>query len=227
MAHSEELKQVGLLVARKQEREQVESEVNRERGRAEHAERALERERREVAQIGMGGALNKGSSAEWWTPPHIFEALELNFDLDPCAPPGGVPWIPAKRSFSIHDNGLAQPWEGRVFLNPPYGRETAKWVGRLAEHGNGIALVFVRTDAAWAQSALRAADVVCFIAGRLSFKDGSGQQARKGHNAANGSMLLAYGPECTEAVLGCGLGVAFSSLLPGDHLQQCEREVVA
>jgi hypothetical protein len=32
-----------------------------------------------------------GSSVEWYTPPEIFEALGLTFDLDPCAPPGGLP----------------------------------------------------------------------------------------------------------------------------------------
>lgn len=161
-----------------------------------------------TAQIGMGGALKEGSSNEWFTPPHIFEALGLDFDLDPCAPLGGVPWVPAARSYSIHDDGLAQPWQGRIWLNPPYGREAPKWVGRLAEHGDGIALLFTRTDAAWAQSALKRCQAVCFIAGRLSFLDGSGR-SRKGHNAANGSMLLAYGSECAKAVLGCGLGVAY------------------
>jgi hypothetical protein len=172
----------------------------------------------ETATIGMGGALHDPTvrSVEWWTPPHIFEALGLQFDLDPCAPIGGVPWIPATRSYSILDDGLSQPWRDRVFLNPPYGRETAKWVGRLAEHGNGVALVFTRTDAKWAQAAMRQADAVCFLAGRLSFHDGSGR-IRKGHNAANGSMLLAYGEECADAVLDCGLGVAYGCPLGGEE----------
>lgn len=162
-----------------------------------------------TATIGMGGALHNGASAEWWTPPHIFEALGVAFDLDPCAPPGGVPWVPAAAHYSVHDDGLAQSWHGRVFLNPPYGRETAKWVARLVEHGNGIALVFTRTDAKWAQEAMKLADAVCFIAGRLSFHDGTGK-ARKGHSAANGSMLLAYGQECAKAVLDRDLGVSFA-----------------
>jgi len=162
----------------------------------------------DTATIGMGGALNSGTSVEWWTPPHIFDALGLDFDLDPAAPIGGAPHVPAERHFSIHNNGLAQPWEGRIWLNPPYGREAARWVGRLAEHGNGVALVFNRADAAWCQSALRAASAACLIAGRLSFIDGTGR-TRKGHNAANGSMLLAFGEECARAVLDCGLGVCF------------------
>jgi hypothetical protein len=162
-----------------------------------------------TAAIGMGGSLHSGTSAEWWTPPHVFEALGLEFDLDPCAPPGGVPWVPASQHYSIQDNGLIQPWEGRVWLNPPYGREAPKWVGKLADHGDGIALVFVRSCAKWGQAAMRRADAVCFIAGRLSFIDGTAAE-RRGHNAANSSMLLAFGPECAEAVQNCELGVVFS-----------------
>ncbi len=145
------------------------------------------------------------TTVEWYTPEHIFDALGLGYDLDPAAPKGGVPWIPATRHYSVEDGGLTQPWEGRVWLNPPYGRETQKWVDRLIEHGNGVALVFARVDAAWAQRAIQAADGVCFISGRLSFLPGNGPIA-KGHNAAAPSMLLGYGAICGAAVMRCGLG---------------------
>jgi hypothetical protein len=162
-----------------------------------------------MATIGMGGALHDGGlrSVEWYTPPHIFAALGLAFDLDPCAPSGGVPWIPAEHHYS--ERGLARQWEGRVWLNPPYGREAAAWVDRLVAHGDGVALVFARVDAAWAQRAIKAATTVCLIAGRLSFIDGALGGDRKGHNAANGSMLLAYGDENAVAVEQAGLGVSF------------------
>jgi hypothetical protein len=77
------------------------------------------------------------STDEWFTPPEVFDALGIDFDLDPAAPPSGVPWIPANRHFSKADDGLTQPWTGRVWLNPPYGRETRRWLARLAEHGDG------------------------------------------------------------------------------------------
>jgi hypothetical protein len=154
----------------------------------------------EPSRVSMAGHLYDGATShEWYTPPHIFEALELTFDLDPCAPPGGVPWIPAARHYSFRDNGLQQPWNGRVWLNPPYGRETAVWVHRLVTLRDGIALVFARTDTNWAQSAMHTADAVCLIAGRLSFIDGHGSE-RRGHSAAAPSMLLAYGEECAQAV---------------------------
>jgi hypothetical protein len=164
---------------------------------------------------GMGGALHdpERRSVEWYTPASVFEALGLHFDLDPCAPVGGVPWLPATTHYTKHDDGLSKRWAGRVWLNPPYGREAALWVDRLVEHGNGIALVFSRTDARWFQRAAQAADAVCFIAGRLSFVPGTLLQQTKGHNAANGSVLLAYGQECANAVRQSELWISY-----GPHL---------
>lgn len=44
------------------------------------------------------------------------------------------------------EGGLESPWIDRVWLNPPYGRETGLWLRTLAAHGSGIALVFARTE---------------------------------------------------------------------------------
>ena len=48
--------------------------------------------------------------------------------------------------YNVIDNGLNQRWQGRVWCNPPYGRETFKWLEKLANHKNGIALIFARTE---------------------------------------------------------------------------------
>lgn len=50
---------------------------------------------------------------EWLTPPEIIESLGP-FDLDPCAPVN-PPWKMADRHYTIKDNGLMQPWAGRVW----------------------------------------------------------------------------------------------------------------
>ena len=34
-------------------------------------------------------------SNEWYTPPEIFTALKVNFDLDVASPINPIPWIPA------------------------------------------------------------------------------------------------------------------------------------
>jgi hypothetical protein len=147
-----------------------------------------------------------GGSAEWYTPAWVFDALGVTFDLDPCSPLGGPnPYVPARRFYTAREDGLTQPWEGRVWLNPPYGDETAKWVGRLSEHGDGLALVFARTDTRWAQAALRRATAVCFIAGRVAFIAG-GERSEVSTPAAP-SMLLAYGAGCAAALVAADMGV--------------------
>jgi hypothetical protein len=79
-------------------------------------------------------------SDEQYTPRWIFEALNVEFDLDVCAPEGGVDWIPAKRHYSVKDNALAQEWDGFVWMNPPYS-EGRVWHEKFAAHGNGICLI--------------------------------------------------------------------------------------
>lgn len=81
----------------------------------------------------------------WLTPHHIINVLG-EFDLDPCSHPT-PPFRIATNTYSIEhgQDGLLLDWQGRVWLNPPYS-EWAKWVKRLKDHGNGIALIFARTD---------------------------------------------------------------------------------
>lgn len=153
--------------------------------------------------VGFAYEGNVAETVEWYTPPHIFAALALRFDVDPASPVGGpLPWIPADTFYSVRDDGLAQPWRGRVWLNPPYGPGIDRWLARLEEHGSGVALVPVRVESAWGQRALRAADVVCFVAGRIRFirRDGT-----RSADPTFGSMLLGYG-DCADAVRQCNLG---------------------
>jgi hypothetical protein len=78
-------------------------------------------------------------SDEWYTPLHIFEALGLEFDLDPCCPITGSV-VPAKQTYSLPFDGLTAPWFGLVWMNPPYSKP-GPWVEKWLEHGNGVALV--------------------------------------------------------------------------------------
>lgn len=75
------------------------------------------------------------------TPPEIFDALQLEFDLDPAHPPFSTN-VPCKRYFTEADDGLAQPWEGLVWVNPPYSQATP-WIDKFLQHGNGIMLVHI------------------------------------------------------------------------------------
>ena len=151
-----------------------------------------------------------GATVEWYTPAWVFDALGLDFDLDPCHPRPRLPWTPAREVYSLPDDGLALPWFGRVWCNPPYGKETVRWLRRLAEHGDGVALVFARTDPDWFHEVAARADAVLFVRGRVRFvgADGKpplGKDGKPGTPGA-GSMLLAWGEDNVRALERSGLG---------------------
>jgi len=139
---------------------------------------------------------------EWLTPPDLLRALGP-FDLDPCSPINR-PWDTAANHSTIEDNGLAKPWHGIVFCNPPYGLEAAKWLQRCADHGNAVALIFARTetrmffDHVWPR-----ADALLFIEGRLHFHHVDGSRARA--NSGAPSVLIAYGEQAAARLENCGI----------------------
>ncbi len=152
---------------------------------------------------GMGSHQSARMDEETWlTPPHVLLALGA-FDLDPCAP-AVRPWEMAARHYTRADNGLVQHWGGRVWLNPPYGLETIKWLRRLADHGNGIALIFARTETAtWTEAVWPKASAVLFLAKRLTFCRLDGKPAD--YNGGGPSALIAYGADNVAALQRSGL----------------------
>lgn len=144
---------------------------------------------------------HKSETISWYTPPFIFEMLNTRFDLDVCAPQGGVPWIPADMHYALPQDGLSEDWNGKVWCNPPYGKETVKWLKKMHEHSNGIALVFARTDTKWFHSYAAKADALLFLEGRVQFVDGL--QKTKSTGSTCGSVLLAYGEECKNILARC------------------------
>jgi hypothetical protein len=149
---------------------------------------------------------HKAIKDEWLTPPEIITALGA-FDLDPCAPVKR-PWNTAREHFTIQDNGLLKAWHGRVWLNPPYGAETGKWLARLAEHENGIALIFARTETEMFFSHVwRKASALLFIERRLYFHHASGERASA--NSGGPSVLIAYRQDNALALQTSGIKGAF------------------
>ncbi len=139
---------------------------------------------------------------EWLTPPSILELLG-DFDLDPCAPINR-PWNMAKNHFTIKDDGLTKDWYGRVWCNPPYGLIADKWLSKLVDHGNGIALIFARTETkmffkrVWAE-----ANSLLFIEGRLHFHHVNGDRSKA--NAGAPSVLIAYGESNSKILERCAI----------------------
>lgn len=153
--------------------------------------------------VGMGGHQSaRMGRDEWLTPPHVLASLG-SFDLDPCAPQVR-PWPMAAHHYTIAEDGLRSEWFGRVWMNPPYGQQTGQWLGKLAKHGRGTALIFARTETdTWHRFVWPRASAVLFLRGRLFFCDTNGKPAA--HNAGAPSALVAFGRDDAEALRRCSL----------------------
>lgn len=120
-------------------------------------------------------ALYASDSDEWYTPPAVIERVLRAFpviDLDPCSNPDAIKPVPATTHYTRQDDGLAQSWAGRIFINPPYSK-VDQFAAKIAtEHvsgnvGEAIILVPARTETRWWR--LIPATVVAFFHGRLRF----------------------------------------------------------
>ena len=132
----------------------------------------------------------KMKNDEWLTPPDLIEKLGP-FDTDPCAPIVR-PWETAKNHFTKDDDGLNQLWNGFVWCNPPYGLIAERWLMRMSQYDNGIALIFARTETKMFQKWVwRHATSLLFIFDRLYFYDVNGIRAKA--NSGAPSVLVAYG----------------------------------
>lgn len=140
------------------------------------------------------------SSTVWLTPRSILWALG-EFDLDPCAAPSPRPWPTAKRHIELPEDGLTAEWYGRVWLNPPYGKDCGMdaWLEKMATHGCGISLIFATTDTSvWKRTIWPNCDSVLFIAGRISFRFPDGTEK---DGAGGPSVLIAWSAKDTEALM--------------------------
>lgn len=149
----------------------------------------------------LGGEATVAGTDVWLTPPHVLQALG-NFDLDPCSPLDR-PWDTAANHYTIEDDGLLQPWFGRVWCNPPYGKAMNPFLEKMVEHGDGVVLIFARTETkAFFEYVWNQADAILFLKGRLRFHTPDG---KIGGTAGSPSVLIAYGANNVKALENCGL----------------------
>jgi hypothetical protein len=147
--------------------------------------------------MGMGSHQSAAAiSTTWLTPQPIIDALGgwQSFDLDPCAAPAPRPWFTAWQHNAESDgDGLALDWFDRVWLNPPYTTAEA-WLRKLADHGQGTALIFARTETdTFHRHVWERATGLLFLEGRLFFHHADGTRAK--HNGGAPSVLCAYGQD--------------------------------
>ena len=148
-----------------------------------------------------------GATDEWYTPPHVFDAMGVRFATDVASPGQAItPWIPASRFITAHS--LTETWRGFIWMNPPFGGRNGlvPWLEKFFAHDNGIALVPDRTSAPWWQRFAPQADAILFVAPKLKF---IGADGKPGTSPAQGTSLFACGPEACAALLNAaanGLG---------------------
>lgn len=140
------------------------------------------------------------TSDEWYTPKEVLDALG-KFDLDPCAPIHPL-WQTADVMYDKTIDGLSQKWEGRVWLNPPYSRPLIElFVQRLAEHGNGVALLFNRCELKIFQDVIfEKATAMKFLRHRIRFYRPDGT---RGDSPRCGNILVAFGKNNAEVLRTC------------------------
>jgi phage N-6-adenine-methyltransferase len=83
----------------------------------------------------------------------VFDELARRFgpfDLDVCATAENAK---CPRFFSPEQDGLQQRWDGRCWMNPPYGRKIGVWVRKAWESALAgatvVCLLPARTDTRW------------------------------------------------------------------------------
>lgn len=90
--------------------------------------------------------------------------------------------------------------------------EAAAWLSRMVAHGNGIALIFARTETEMFFSEVwEKATALLFLRGRLHFHHVDGTRAAA--NSGAPSVLIAYGADNADALRRCSLPGAFVDLV--------------
>ena len=131
------------------------------------------------------GSHNLSGKIEWYTPVQYIDAARRvmgSIDCDPCTSELAQETVRATTYYTIEDDGLAHPWEGTIWLNPPYSARiivafVEKLLGHLAMGSvtQAIMLTHNNADTAWFHKAAMRCSRACFTRGRVRFYDERGQ----------------------------------------------------
>lgn len=169
---------------------------------------------------GLGGhhRQKKGTDV-WLTAKWVIDDLGgwRSFHLDPCSLMPR-PWRTACAHYYPPIDGLTAPWPRgkRLWCNPPYSN-VGPWLKRMAEHNNGVALIFARTDTdAFHRFVYGSCTALLYIRGRLHFHRADGSMPTRASgaaaNAGGPSVLCAYGHDDADVLAGCGIDGHFEAI---------------
>ena len=150
---------------------------------------------------------NNSGNNEWYTPPVFIDSARVvmgRIDLDPASSAVANKTVMADRYFTSQDDGLAQDWHGRVWLNPPYAqplvRQVAEALVRKFERGDvsqACVLVNNATETVWFQTLLTTSSAVCLMRSRIRFLDPSGKPRK---SPLQGQVVIYFGSAVQEFV---------------------------
>ena len=159
---------------------------------------------------------NNAGNNEWYTPPAYIELARQvmgGIDLDPASSEIANQTVQAERYFTAETNGLEHPWQGRVWMNPPYAQpligQFCKKLADEVESGNvaqACVLVNNATETEWFGRLAETSIAVLFPNGRVKFTNPDGNPGAP----LQGQALIYIGPESARFADSAGhLGVCW------------------
>jgi DNA N-6-adenine-methyltransferase (Dam) len=149
-----------------------------------------------------------GKSDMWRTPAYIFDAMDVEFDLDVAGIHGTFGNVPCHHALLRDSLETEWPESFFVWMNPPFGGRNGlkPWLDKFFAHGNGVALVPDRTSAPWFQEAARKASLILFVSPKIHFERPDGTA---GKSPGCGTALMSIGEKgnvalCRAAHAGLG-----------------------
>ena len=137
---------------------------------------------------------------EWYTPAGVVESARAvmgRIDLDPASNSEANGTVQAAAIYTVEDDGLEQPWSGRVFLNPPFSAKIKRaFCDRLRESvtsGDVTQAVMVTPidySPKWGDVIRTCASAVAHAVGSTDFYGPRGERGGPGF----GHMVSYYGP---------------------------------